>query len=183
MYGESGSGIYEAWPGGAGAARIYEVLPRPSSRRNSSLVDPPRFATIRFGHFLFLESLQNAHCIPRKSYTLPSGVCSPVEAPRELQEFKTFGEVVRGPEGEETRPPESDYMALKRLAPSERPRPSSLFVSKRSLMRGIFQPSPTIPGSLPTTPSQPGSCRSASAPFLNPPPLPPSKVTAEGLQA
>ena len=128
-------------------------------------------------------SLFSKQCIPaallsrcifrfcRKSYTLPGGVSSPSDgSPRELQEFQTFGDasahhqVSAGPP-EICGDPEPEYLPLKQLPASERPRPSSLFVSKRAFLRGVFQPSPTVPGSLPTTPSDlrtgpPGNSRS-----------------------
>ena len=74
---------------------------------------------------------------------------------REVQEFQTFGDgshqISNG--APEICDPEPEYLALKHFPASERPRPSSLFVNKRAFLRGVFQPSPTVPGSLPTTPS------------------------------
>ena len=142
---------------------------------------PSRGSSSLCNHQVMHPVFQAMHCrniisqcnFFRKSYTLPGGVSSPADgSPRELQEFQTFGEashqIGATPEMCGAGNPEPEYLTLKQFpASSERPRPSSLFVSKRAFLRGVFQPSPTVPGSLPTTPSDlrtgpPGNSRSRS---------------------
>ena len=145
--------------------RLFRLALRPSGS-----VGAPNFLSNALPPLPVLSRCNFFLC--RKSYTLPGGVSSPADgSPREqIQEFQTFGDgshqISSGaPEMCAVGDPEPEYLTLKHFPASERPRPSSLFVSKRAFLRGVFQPSPTVPGSLPTTPSDlrigpPGNARS-----------------------
>ena len=142
----------------------------PNLQRFRLVLPPSGSATSFLSNALPLPYLGVHNFCCRKSYTLPGGVSSPADGPsREVQEFQTFGDgshqISGAPEMCGVGNPEPEYLALKHFPASERPRPSSLFVSKRAFLRGVFQPSPTVPGSLPTTPSDlrtgpPGNARS-----------------------